>query len=746
MNHLVITEWALQACLSRYSPNELRSMRITADAAATLTRIDRADTAFVLHREDEKASPRIVLINYFSDLIASVPDEALSSLLQRVHRASIESRRLPMHLPRDWREYHHDNFVAFFATPLLQGNRRLIMETRPLNSDDCCFWELSSLEDMVWLHTFTPDRRAYVDAVAEWNDAFDSAVAWFAKTPAEPRTELLQRAVDLEAATFGAVTQYKTYTDWLPDLTNKQRQFVEGDATQSTKLRGPAGSGKTLTLAMKLLREFYRSEDNGEHIRILFATHSWAVAEQVDGILHRLDERGIVTKIDVLPLVTLAQYRLPRDRASDFTLLGEDSLSGKQLQLSRIAEVVESIRSGDWLTLQSSVSKEFRNRVEAEKSSPVRAALVWDLMNEFASVLSANGILPGVNAFRKYSAIPRTPWMMPLVTETERRFVLRVYSEYVAAMRTERLLTTDQLINDYLNFLETFVWNLRRRDEGYDLIFVDELHLFSEQERLALQYLSRDPDVYPRMFMALDPRQSAMEVYAGYRDSRPTARESGEADRSLGEVRAVVLDQVHRFSPEVLAFLRHLNDQYPALDLGEEWELDLGSVSSAAPSGARPELHVHQTSANEISAVIAQAEAMHGGIGRIAVLTLDPIQLPALQVAAESRGIRFCLVAGRDDVAELRFQRKSIVLSAAEFVPGLQFARVIVCGISDPKTTVTNIGYRLRRFLSLFYLAVSRSEGAVHIHVNDEHGGVPEVIAGAIAAGLIGGGTQAQSQ
>src|SRR5207249_4114442 len=105
---------------------------------------------------------------------------------------------------------------------------------------------------------------------------------------------------------------------------------------------------------------------------------------------------------------------------------------------------------------------------------------------------------------RRYLLLQRTPWMMPLETDGEKRFVLQVYTQYIADLKKDRLLTSDQVINDFLNYLETFTWNIRREQEGYDLIFVDELHLFSEQERLALHYLTRSASEYPKMFMALD--------------------------------------------------------------------------------------------------------------------------------------------------------------------------------------------------------------------------------------------------
>jgi hypothetical protein len=75
-------------------------------------------------------------------------------------------------------------------------------------------------------------------------------------------------------------------------------------------------------------------------------------------------------------------------------------------------------------------------------------------------------------------------------------------------------------------------------------------------------------------------------------------------------------------------------------------------------------------------------------------------------------------------------------LSAAEYIGGLQFDNVIVSGIEGPQG-VANLGYQLRRLLSLLYLGVSRAKRHVELHVNDAKGGVPEILARALEAGII---------
>jgi hypothetical protein len=361
-------------------------------------------------------------------------------------------------------------------------------------------------------------------------------------------------------------------------------------------------------------------------------------------------------------------------------------------------------------------------------------------MLEFATVLSAQGILPGINAERRYLPLQRTSWMMPLSTEAEKRFVLQVYTAYVAALKEEGLLTSDQLINDFLNYLETFTWNLQRERDGYDLIFVDELHLFNEQERLVLNYLSRSAAQYPKIFMALDPRQSPSEAYADFPVSVPSRGESGRADELLGNVTSLTLPTIHRFSPEILRLVQHIHMLYPTVvDMGADWEFDVASLDAATESGQKPLLVQHVSVIEEVESVLTRAtdlarQAPQGQ--RIAVALLDPNALAEFERRLAARPQRVSLVRGGDDVSALRFSRRSVALGPAEYLAGLQFWGVVVGGLPNTQG-LANVGYQRRRFLSLFYLAVSRASRYVEIHVNDETGGVPKVLESAVEAGIV---------
>jgi hypothetical protein len=713
---------------------------VARDVQERVTHVEVDEVSFFVHASDGPDARRIVLPNT-STVEQLEGNRALGETsLQRAHQMALTAERLPLRLNPAWSSYHHNDLVQFFAVPREKGALRWVAQINPRGSRDVVFWELTSPSTAIQLQQFKPRIGEYDDAVAKWDEALAQAEKRFARLH---RTEpaAVSETIDLAATSWGAVTGNRTYSAWLALLTDDQKRFLDKRATTSIRLRGPAGTGKTLLLELKVLRAAYQARDKEHPIRILFATHSWAAAVQVDAALHQLDETGGVDEIEVLPLLAIAQDLLPAERQGrGFDLLGEDNLTGKTLQLEQIDANVDRFVKGDWLAYASRCTPAFVERVTAKSGSPQRKAFVWDLMHEFASVLSAHGILPGVNAARQYLPLHRMPWMMPLETDGEKLAVLEIYSGFVNALRDERLLSSDQLINDFLNYLVTFGWNLRRRDDGYDLICVDELHLFNGQERLALHYLSRDPDQYPLMFMALDPRQSPTEVYAGAAIGETAAGDSGEAEAALGDVESVELKTIHRFSPEILRLVRHINDSFPGLDLGDDWDFGGEEIeTSVAETGRAPSIINHTTKREEIASVFgdaATATTAASAEDRVAIVLLDPL---ALNDYADYDGARpnTIVIRGRDDLDALQYSRRSVILSTAEYVAGLQFAVVIVAGFPDDSNKTAHLGYQQRRLLSLLYLGVSRATKVVAIHVNAEEGGIPDVLARAAEAKII---------
>ncbi|GAA5176973.1 hypothetical protein GCM10023322_00460 [Rugosimonospora acidiphila] len=726
---------SLQACLVAAEASWFAGMPGDQCSQWQVERIEFGDTVYFIHESDERATRRIVILDQEPFGIAN-SRWLKKSVLERVHRSAIVAAAPPVSLPRDWHAFHHKNLFSFFGSRRTKTDRmsRWTAENRPNGSADVLFWQFSPPNHIVALQDYQPDYSRYDEAVLFWDEALHEARTRFTGAPRV--TGLVPPMVAL-SATFDATSRGRTYTEWLPYLSDDQRRFLE--RTPPVKLRGPAGTGKTLCLLLKAIREVTNARAQGKALRVLFLTHSWAMETQIDQLLRTMDERNAVRDIDVFPLFSAGSMLFNSTLPAGLEPLGEDSHEGKREQLVRVTQLLSQSILTDWPAYRSRVRPEFADTVESDPSGGDFRLFAWEVLNEFACVLGPEGIVPGASdAIQEYRDLERASWMMSLETDAEKDFILAVYGYYVDSLRADNLISSDQIINDFVKDLEKSSWQYQRLAEGYDLIFVDELHLFNEQERRALHHLTKDSKTYPKMFMALDPRQSAEVVYAGVAGRSITRDDSGRVGTVMGEVEQHSLTRVHRFGHQVLALLRHINKSWPQLDLGDDWELDLEQVHADAPSSETPTVYrhadAHEEARNALRAARAWTNRPDGG--RVAVVLVDKDALELYEeMALDSEMGRVNVLGSRDDLASLQYEKRTIVLAPAEYVAGLQFDTVIVTGL--PRMRRYAKWPQTRHLLSQLYLAISRASNHVEIHVNQANGSLPDVLQTAIRTGAL---------
>ena len=692
---------------------------------------------YLIGAEDTESSQRIVInrSNFATDPF--VPPNLTRNrreVLSRMAAFAERARLRPFSLPRGWSQYKSDNFVAFFAVP--SGDSlatRWITEVAAGDSSDVVFWGTTNSSRKSTLEEFAASQLEPLLNHAEWLVAAADAEQVFTDSRRSPSS-----GIDMNLPVLTQSLQYvRTYSTWMNEVSSDQRAFIEAPTDKSIRLRGPAGSGKTLALTLKSLREFDRIKAADESAKVLFVTHSWALAAQVQA---SIDSMGIVPvpDIDVFPLLAVAQSLLPKEYldSSVFSLVGDDSLSSKQAQLDEIRDLIGDFRNGDWVSFQGSVSPSLRERFSSEDPA-VLLALAWDLLIEFGSVIGASGIFPGAGSQLRYFQLTRASWMLPLQSKGDLRVVFELYERYVASLETRSLVTSDQLLADFVSFLETHAWNRRRKAEGYDLIFVDEFHLFSPLERQVLQYLTRDVSAYPRLFMAADPRQSPSSAFIG--TAADETRSSDPADGEMGDVSSFELTTVHRFTPQILNLIKHVHLAFPTLFLGHEWDIDFSRAESSQEDGPTPRL-IHAANRWSEEADIYDAIREMYSRGRIAVAVVDSRQWGRFNELASllARSGRFHVttVTGRSDIEGLRYRSRGVVIGAAEHLAGLQFDFVLAAGVPDMHPGALSSSDKTR-LLSMLYLALSRSEKEVRVFTNEDDGGIPDVLIQASKNGHI---------
>lgn len=734
MRPLVVTVRALRELAAGISLG-------TVDESAALHHYAGRVADVIVAKMDDLETQRVIVMRPGAsperDFVPAGLQARRREVLSRIASFAERARIMPFALPRGWGQYRLDNLVAFFAVS--SGDHRAsrwIAELTQDQSNDVLLWKWTNSQQKEELADFLASgARVTPDLDDDWVAAIASADENFKESRA-----LAPGDVDLFLPRLQSSNpDDQSFAGWLAAASDEQRDFIESAVDRSMRLMGPAGSGKTLALTLKAVRESLKRRESGTALRALLVTHSWSLAAQISDNVDALG-LGKIDELEIFPLLEIAQNMLPSPVTTqlDLKVLGDDSLSGKQAQLDQILDVLDDFRETEWITFRRGVREQLRERLDSADSE-IRHGLAWDLLIEFGSVIGAAGIFPGAGSARKYRATPRSAWMLELETEEDFTVVFHLYERYMTALDQRGLVTSDQVLADFLGYLVSHQWNRLRKSAGYDLVFVDEFHLFSPLERRVLHFLTRDSSVYPRIFMAMDPRQSASESIIGENADATRPGDTLDADVELGDVQNYELTTVHRFTPQILELVKHVHHEFPTLGFGADWSVDLSKVDSGKDAGPIPRLIRAGTRGGEEGDIVRAVHDLYSR-GRMALAVVDPRQWGRFSsLAAEiGKSSKFSVssVGGRSDIDGVGYRRHGLVVASAEYLAGLQFDSVLIVGMPD----VRNGGVATlesSRLLSLLYLAISRAEREVRIFVNSEDGPEAEVLSRAVDFGLL---------
>lgn len=241
----------------------------------------------------------------------------LNDAYRRIARVVSSMQSPPVHLPRQWSEYHFKNLITFFAASRDVASHRWIVE---INGDSrvAKFDFLSSDQSEVSLQSFTPLPwpQGYTELIQKLLAyAVDDDVSNDAGLASE---------VDLSIIGSASVVQGLTYEAWSEQLTKPQKDVVNESLDKSIRIVGPAGSGKTLSLCMRALRVARDERVIAQEKKILVATHSWAMSERIDGVLSDLNGGVFPDRITVYPLLSLLDLHVGSIGQKRIDVIGDD--------------------------------------------------------------------------------------------------------------------------------------------------------------------------------------------------------------------------------------------------------------------------------------------------------------------------------------------------------------------------------------------------------------------------------------
>jgi hypothetical protein len=679
-NYILLTESALDFCLIN---NEFLTEFIPKTGRGVYE-IILSDEVVAYYSANEPINP------YFALIKKSCLDEMKSTgsqpedVYRRIARVVKGLKSPPIHLPRQWCEFHHKNLLAFFALPKGNSTGRWIADLdRSING--VRFDVLASAGSDLDLTKHTPS-----DWPINLERNINKLNSHKIETTSLDNIDTLTAEIDLKAIGSASVVNNRNYEEWEKHLSPSQKTALTHPIDSSIRIVGPAGSGKTLALCMRALQISKDPDVQSKGKKILIATHSWAMAERIDGVLSVLNSGVPSVGITTFPLLSLLEIHAGHIGQQRTEVIGDDSSDGRFKSM----EIIKHILGSSGRTGRSGVSQWISDGLKATDDSRSRLDLILNLYDEISGVLTASGVSPDdPEAIRQYINSKREDWMPPFVTVADLGFVVSIYREFIQELIDRSSITTDQFVLDSIRVLETFTWRMRKETDGYDFILVDELQLFDPQERSSLELLGRSKKSIP-FVTAEDPSQGVFSAL----NARP-----GTTQNEL-----VYLDTVHRFNKEIFDLISYIYQKFPLNTLPLK-------IERAKENGTeKPHLYTCTSDDLAIEQAAALAEKINNSSSpsdRICLATLGDVD-SRLAESLESRSLLVTKLASFDDVEQLAYSKRSIVVAPWQFVGGTQFSHVIVvaAAITQPQSQFG----KLRELISV-YLSCSRAAQSLNV-------------------------------
>ena len=501
----------------------------------------------------------------------------------------------------------------------------------------------------------------------------------------------------------------------LEKLSSRQLQFVNRDYSEPARIEGPAGSGKTICMVLKCLEGIKFAQNSGKNIRFLFICPSQSMVQNVSYFVDVLSNSTVLQDQSVpLEIKTLQDVcrALLKDDVHDSELLDPDSSEAKNLQLLHLVTVIENVKE-DLLG-----HREFINERLYQlfcKDDPFHVAEL--VRHEISVVIKGRCD----EEFEIYKSVNRPAYGLPIESESDRRFVFNLFKRYSSILNTLSQFDVDDVAISALSKLESPIWRRRRAREGYDAIFIDEVHLFNMNELSLIHYLTKDSSRTPISY-AIDLSQALGDVAwndTEFHDS--IGMEDGETRTTL---RAVF-----RCSPSITDLAFSITSHGANLFTNFDNPITEASyVYDPVRQDILPRYYLVNNSTNLLEAAFRAAE----NIRELGSLKRHQIALVFFERTLFDDAIRYVIdnnksataLIERGDIETVRDAQRTgrYIIGHADYVGGLEFEAVVLVGVDDGRVpnaaNITSSASRtFQNYIShnRLYVAVTRARQYVWI-------------------------------
>ena len=508
------------------------------------------------------------------------------------------------------------------------------------------------------------------------------------------------------------------YNNWLPYLSKAQKQFVFKPSIGSERLEGAAGTGKTLSLVLRSIYLCIEAEKNDKPLKILFLCHSISskngLKVQIKSISPIEDILSPEISAQSIELITLQEWCTTYlgNAIGQAELLDADAQECKETQYKFIADIYTECIKNDYPTYKFLCSDEFQKFIDSENE-----LLIIDLISSEISI-TIKGRASG--DIEKYKHLPRLEGSLPLRNEGDFNFIFLIYEKYQDMLIQLGYFDNDDISLSSALQLASPIWKRRRTYLGYDLLVIDEVHLFSYNELAIFHFLSKN-EKDCKIIYAIDKTQAVGDRGLTKEVLRESLQIESHEEESFYKT-------VFRSSPQIIDLAFSILTSGADMFLNFENPLDKINFSfteSEERKAIMPQYLLLPTDSLMIEQAFKQVDILSKQLG----IKRDSILLVSVDMEIHDKLSKYIkeknkpceLLRRRGDYNTiLQAQQKNrYVLGYIDYVGGLEFNAVIIVGVDKSRvpqySNDERIIYQNYEWHNRMYVATTRAKYAVVI-------------------------------
>lgn len=522
-----------------------------------------------------------------------------------------------------------------------------------------------------------------------------------------------------------------SYEEWIhPDspLGDAKRRILSSANIDAQPLRilGPGGSGKTLLMLLLAVNKLKRASDSKS--KILYIAHSKAMEKRVQERFEILLDSDFARLRNRLVVTTLAEYCRSQLGLDMQTVLDTDGDAAKEFQLDRVSEALDRVGKADAARIGK--SKLLEQIFLDQHLLKLFSQLV---LVEISVAIKGHGL---ENDKKRYVESEKSLSILHAnLSAHEREFIFDSFLAYHQVVFEEySALDPDDIAISLAGRLRTPVWQLRRKQEGFDYVFVDEAQLFNENERRLFPLLTKSEIPHVPIALALDQAQA---TYGQSSAGLSTLGIKGIANENLLSI--------HRSTESIARlafFVIQKSTELFGPDFPDFTNLAQVMVPDSHPLAAKPVIEMQNPESPDVGRFVLKRvrELRKVNTRQIAIICYSDAYWGQVESYLSQADLPFQVISERG--AKFPHDQPLVSLVKPAFVGGQEFDAVILVGLESgmvPPAIIDNLAMANaveQQAIRDMYLGITRAKYRLMVVV--AKGNLPnKIISQAKEAGLI---------